>query len=135
MVFDGIVWDGFVLGVLPMFAPSFSASLPMLFNPFMWFPSSMRLGTPAVDLFAARAMGWAFIMHGVVRAAAGLNPEDSTFAWLAASSHIIEFYFWACAHPNKTMFLPLLIWLLICAYLCATMIGCPVKDRKGSHAY
>ena len=134
LVFDGIVWCFIICGVLPFLAPSLSASLPLLFNPFMWSPDAGS-GTPALDLFAGRALGWAFMLHGVVRGAAGLNPEDSTLAWLAASSHIIEFYLWASAHPNKTMFLPVLIACPILAYQCATMLGCSAKNRKDGHIY
>ena len=136
LVFDGIVWCFFILGVLPIFAPSLAASLPLPFNPFMWLPDAGGSGgTSALNLFAGRALGWAFMLHGVVRGAAGLNPEDSTLAWLAASSNIIEVYLWASAHPNKTTFLFPLIVCPISAYLCATMLGCPAKSPKGGHAY
>ena len=133
LVFDGIVWDIFLLGVLPIWAPSLSASIPFPFSPFTFLPQIS--GTPAADLFAARTLGWAFMLHGVVRAAAGLNPEDSTLAWLAASSHIIEWYFFAFVLPNKKMFLPVfvLIGAPMAAYQCATMLGCSAK--KGGHAY
>jgi len=131
LVFDGIVWNMILNGVLPIWAPSLSASLPFPFTPFTLLPQAS--GTPAVDLFAARALGWGFMLHGVVRAAAGFNPEDWTLAWLAASSHIVEFYFWACAHPNKTKLLGPLIGCPIFAYLCTTMLGCSAK--KGGHVY
>ena len=133
LVLDGIVWNIILNGVLPIWAPSLSASIPFPFSPFTFLPQTS--GTPAADLFAGRALGWGFMLHGVVRGAAGLNPEDSTLAWLAASSMMIEVYFWASAHPNKTMFLPVLIVNPILAYLCATMLGGPAKNPKGGHAY
>ena len=132
-MFDGIVWNIILNGTLPIWAPSLSASIPFPFSPFTFLPQTS--GTPAADLFAGRALGWGFMLHGVVRGAAGLNPEDSTLAWLAASSHIIEFYLWACVHPNKKMYLGILIGAPILAYLCATILGCPAKNPKDGHAY
>jgi hypothetical protein len=86
LVFNGVWIDLLALGLLPILAPDVAASIP--------FPNFKDLFPGiAIDSFSTRAVAYGFLLHGVIRTAAGiLGSSSPTMGCLAAVSYMVEFY-------------------------------------------
>ena len=90
LVFNGVGMDIIRLGLLVLCAPSVAAGGPL--NLADLFAGAGPEGAPlATDSFAARQIAWGFMLHGVVRAGAGLRgAADQTLVHGAAISYLFE---------------------------------------------
>lgn len=133
LLFNGLYVDVFGAFLLPMFFPSVAETWPFPNIPEMLAPLPIHTGLTSTS-FGIRALCWCFLLHGILRAAAGYTA-DATLAKLAALSYIVEaayfasevFVYNAVGDGGKAAcaLCPVL------AFFCLTLFGQPAAPKKG----